>query len=123
MNMERSGPRSVSSTCRPPRPPPLFPVAPATGRGDAGWTGFLAPLGQSFHPTGEHAVSSDLAVLSPEPHRTTTTRKPLLLLRLSGVLLLRLEDARLSRLSLFQEPPRNTRFRPRRRLSREESGH
>lgn len=38
-----------------------------------------------------------------------TTRKPILLLRLSGWLLLRFDARRLSGL-LFQEPPRNTRF-------------
>jgi len=37
-----------------------------------------------------------------------TTRKPMLLLRLSGLFLLRLEARALSGL-LFQEPPRNTR--------------
>jgi hypothetical protein len=46
---------------------------------------------------------------------TTTTRKPLLLLRLSGVFLLRFAERQFLGL-LFQEPPRNTRailLRPR----------
>jgi len=40
-----------------------------------------------------------------------TSRKPLLLLRLFGLLLLRLAERMLSAL-LFQEPPRKTRFEP-----------
>ena len=40
---------------------------------------------------------------------THTTRKPLLLFRLSGVFLLRLAERVFLGL-LFQEPPRNTRF-------------
>ena len=41
----------------------------------------------------------------------TTTRNPLLLLRLSGLLLLRLADRQFVGL-LFHEPPRNTRLAP-----------
>ena len=44
------------------------------------------------------------------------TRKPLLLLRFSGVLLLRFATRQLSAL-LFQLPPRSTRFEPLRRLT------
>jgi hypothetical protein len=42
---------------------------------------------------------------------TKTRRKPMLLFRLSGVLLLRLADRQFSAL-LFQLPPRITRFEP-----------
>ena len=47
--------------------------------------------------------------LPAEPPDTTTTRKPLLLLRLSGLFLLRLAARQFLGL-LFHEPPRNTRL-------------
>jgi hypothetical protein len=47
----------------------------------------------------------------PMSYGTNTRRKPMLLLRLSGLLLLRFADRQLMAL-LFQLPPRNTRFEP-----------
>jgi hypothetical protein len=47
----------------------------------------------------------------PMSYGTNTRRKPQLLLRLSGVLLLRLAERQFCPL-LFQQPPRKTRFEP-----------
>jgi len=58
-----------------------------------------------------------------EDPTTNTHRKPILLLRLPGVSLLRFEDNRLSGLLLFHEAPRNTRDVLRcRRFSRASNG-
>ena len=50
-------------------------------------------------------------IRKPKPHYSNKTRKPLLLFRLSGVLLLRFAQRTLFG-SLFQEPPRSTREDP-----------
>lgn len=55
-----------------------------------------------FDDSGQTEESSAREVLE--------IRKPLLLLRLSGVLLLRYADRRLSGLLLLNAPPRNTRL-------------
>ncbi len=70
---------------------------------------FLALAGEAPCPSGISPVFC-FCHLAAEPPTTNTTRKPLLLLRLPGVLLLRFDDSRLSGLSLFHDPPRNTRF-------------
>ena len=67
----------------------------------------LAPAGQADCPAGTAPVFVLFGTLRAETP-TRTTRNPTLLLRLSGVLLLRYADRKFVGL-LFHEPPRNTR--------------
>ena len=75
------------------------------GAGAAVRLGCLALDGEAVRSAD---TSPDLAAFRDIPP-TNTHRKPMLLLRLSGVLLLRFEDNRLSGSLLFHDPPRNTR--------------
>jgi hypothetical protein len=66
----------------------------------------LALAGQGGSPSGTSPNPSDTLRTDPP---TNTHRKPMLLLRLSGALLLRYDDCISSGLSLFHDAPRNTR--------------
>jgi hypothetical protein len=91
---------------RPRQPPRLFP-----GFSGAWADRVRCPLGsgRQGRAPGLHRADYFRAVtLGADPPATNTTRHPLLLLRLSGVLLLRLLDVRLAG-SLLNDPPRNTR--------------
>ena len=93
-------------------PSPAFPAAlfgRSTQPGKQVWT---SPTLSSN--TNNRTVLSHIripAMWSFEGTPRDTTRKPLLLFLLSGLLLLRLADRQLSAL-LFQLPPRLTRFEP-----------
>ena len=93
-------------------PPRLFPLRGAVARVGRF---LLALTTQAECPRRASPNRSD-ALRADTP--TNTTRKPLLLLRLSGVLLLRFDDNRLSGSLLFHDPPRNTRIGPRHRFRR-----
>jgi hypothetical protein len=92
---------------RPRQPPRLFP-----GFSGAWADRVRCPLGsgRQGRAPGLHRADYFRAVtLGADPPATNTTRHPLLLLRLSGVLLLRLDDNRFLGSLLFQDAPRNTR--------------
>jgi len=94
-----------------------FPVAP-TGAGAAVRLDSWLRLGRLLPP----GIAQTGSAFGEDPP-SNTHRNPTLLLRLSGVLLLRFEDNRWSGLLLFHEAPRNTRDVLRcRRFSRASSG-
>ena len=67
--------------------------------------------------TGRRPVPAGREI-HPMPAGAAATRKPMLLFRLSGVFLLRLAERQFVP-SLFQEPPRFTRFEPIARVQRQ----